>query len=115
MTTPDREGFLGRLMGKWWFTYYNHEHLYFFSPHCLRSVLEKAGFEIEKLYTEHGRSLTIDYVFSRLINNYYNHGIVTDMLKGLRWWLSPVVGLSFFEPWVNVVALAQKPYLGRRK
>lgn len=109
VTTPDKNGFLGRLMGKWWFTYHNWEHLYFFSPACLQAVLHRAGFVTEKLYTEHGRLLTTDYVFSRLINNYYNHGLVTRILKRLRLLLSPIAAWTFSEPWVNVVAVMRKP------
>ena len=109
ITTPDREGFLGRVMGRFWFTYHNSEHLYFFSKRSLANLLERHRFVVKKIYTEYGRQLNVGYVFSRLTNNYYNQSNwLSDLLRTTKAWLWPVRNVSFREPFVNIVAIAQK-------
>ncbi len=110
VTTPDREGFLGKLMGKYWFTYYNHEHLYFFSKLAIKNLLIKHKYHICRLFTENGRILTIRYIFSRLLYSYYTQNrplywvLYLWRLILFPFWLVPI-----FEPKVNIVVVAQKP------
>ena len=114
VTTPAADGFVARVMGKRWFGYRNVEHVSFFSRQSLRSVLERAGFELEFLEVEHGKRLTAKYVLNRLINYYYDHK--TFIRHGLRL-LHPAVfvlqKLPLFEPWAHLYALARKPATDR--
>ncbi len=110
VTTPAADGFVARVMGKRWFGYRNVEHVSFFSRASLRHALEAAGFEIEFVEIEHGKSLSMKYVLNRLINYYYDHR--TFLRNGLRI-LHPamfVLGkVPLFEPWAHLYAVARRP------
>jgi len=110
VTTPAADGFVARVMGRRWFGYRNVEHVSFFSQDSLRHALEEAGFEIELLEIEHGKKLSMKYVFNRLINYYYNHRTVLS--NGLRVLHPAMIVLGkvpLFEPWAHLYAVARRP------
>lgn len=110
LTTPDQQGFLSKIMGRFWFEYYNLEHLYFFRQSVLQNMVKNFGFQIIFSQTEFGRRLKPSYILDRLINYYYTSpGIIHNILK---FSMTPVKLLDKIiyvrEPWVNIYLIAQK-------
>lgn len=110
ITTPSAAGFLARVMGKSWFGYYNHEHLYFFTPKTLSSLAERAGFKVELLKTEHGRVIKPFYVWGRLTNYYYTEKnfLSAFLYKTLSVFKIFDRFIYFREPWANIYLIARK-------
>lgn len=107
LTTPDRRGFLGRLMGKRWFGYFNDEHVFFYDARSLQATLEKAGFTAVEVTREPGRALSPSWVFTRLFDYYYTGwlGRLMARTKPIWHWFD---WLRVREPGVNLVAVARK-------
>lgn len=64
LATNDSSSAGARLLGHRW-THYHRAHLWFFTPHTLREVTEKAGFDV--LFTEGAaRVYSLDYIASIL-------------------------------------------------
>lgn len=111
LTTPNKKGFLARLMGSYWFGYYNLEHCYFFTPETLKSLVKAAGFEVIFCKTEFGRKLSLNYIMDRLLNYYYtpDTGIYKFLAK--FYWIARQLDKYFIirEPYVNIYLAARKP------
>lgn len=78
IATPDIESLAARILNNRWWGIKRH-HLYYFSRRTLRSLLDKAGFEVVRS-SHHCRYFSIGYLlylFSR-----YN-GRMADILKGI--------------------------------
>lgn len=68
-TTPDISSWHARIMGKYWYQINPHQHLFYFSPHTMKKILEKNGFtvvEIKKNY----KIFTIDVIL-KMAEFYY--------------------------------------------
>lgn len=110
VTTPAADGFVARVMGSRWFGYRNVEHVSFFTRRSLRHALEQAGFAIEFLEVEHGKKLTLKYIFNRLINYYYDHRAFIRNGLRLLWPVRLLFGRAvLFEPWAHLYTVARKP------
>jgi 2-polyprenyl-3-methyl-5-hydroxy-6-metoxy-1,4-benzoquinol methylase len=64
LNTPNDAGWLRRLMGRHWFHCKPPEHLYYFSPRTLRSMLERAGFHRVQTKVS-GKYVTVRYLCDR--------------------------------------------------
>lgn len=106
LTTPDRRGFMGKLMGRRWFGYYNDEHVFFFDAGSFKTTLEKAGFADVVVTREPGRALSPSWVFTRLFDYYYT-GCIGRLIRRTRpvWRLFDWIHLR--EPGVNLVAIGR--------
>lgn len=109
VTTPNNQGFLGKLMGKWWFEYTNLEHLYFFQHHSLAQLVRKSGFQVLSLTTESGRQLDLPYIWDRLSRYYYTPGTPgAKLVQTLAFVPKIFQQLPIKEPWVNCYLIATK-------
>jgi 2-polyprenyl-3-methyl-5-hydroxy-6-metoxy-1,4-benzoquinol methylase len=110
LTTPDRKGFVAQILQSHWFEYYNEEHLFFFTKNSLKSIVEKSGFEIVTIKTEHGRSLNLPYIWSRLTDYYYTSASRMNSLLNRIGFFPRFVRnkLTIREPWVNIYLIAKK-------
>ena len=64
LNTPNEGGWLRRVMGRHWFHCKPPEHLYYFSPRTLRTLLERRGFRRVETRLS-GKEVTIRYLCDR--------------------------------------------------
>lgn len=109
LTTPDRRGFLGRVMARRWFEYYNEEHLTYFEETSLRRLLVDSGFTMSRLSTEFGRAFTLRYVAERLSDFYYTDTSVASRgARLLARLLRAAGGVTLREPWQSLYVMARR-------
>ena len=109
VTTPDRRGFMARMMGRRWFEYYNEEHVTFFTGGSLRQLLSGAGFNIIRMSTEFGRVLSLSYAGDRLSDFYYtDRSVLSGAGRFVARLLKAVGGVQLREPWQSLYAIARR-------
>lgn len=109
IVTPNRKGLSATLSGRFWYDYYNREHLYFFSTKSLENLVKRSGFKLLYSGKENSRKISIYYQWKRMINYYYTPGtkMYSFLLKS-----EPFVKLidkfvSIREPFVNLKIVAK--------
>lgn len=55
LTTPNRQTFWRRMLGKRWFSYKHKDHLFFWQRKCLDIAFAKAGFEDRRFFSDDWR------------------------------------------------------------
>lgn len=110
VVTPNRRAMSAMVMGRYWYDYYNEEHLYFFTMPSLLEIFSKSGFEIIFKNKEISRSIDIYYQYKRLLN--YSFTPDTVLYKYL-YKISPIIKLlskfiKLREPCVNLNVIAGK-------
>lgn len=80
ITTPRAGGWSHRIMGKRW-TYYCIEHLWYFSPHSLRALLQECGFSLRTIKTV-CKTLTLQYIINCTL--VYHYPFVTPLCRLLQ-------------------------------
>lgn len=65
LTTPNTAGLLRKLTGRRWVEYKIPEHLYFFDPATMRTLLEKSGFHPLSIRSE-GKYVGLAFLLQRL-------------------------------------------------
>ncbi len=108
LTTPSRDDFLGKLMGKKWFGYYNLEHLFFFDKKSMEILLKKSGFTKISVVKEKGRMLGFPWILSRLFSYYYTNDFIKTLFYKSRPIWQRLDFIKIQDPSTNLVALAIK-------
>ena len=80
ITTPRVDGLLRKIMGKYWF-HYKLEHLWYFSVHSVKLLLEKARFRILKIKPAL-KFITLDYAYHQLKK--YRVPVLSKMFEIVR-------------------------------
>lgn len=108
VTVPDSGTFTSQIMGKYWISYKNKEHLFHFTVKSLRLLLEKGGFKKIIIKADIGRYYLFTYYMERL--NYYL--FKSKILSGFVNFLKKIPLLNKvvvpFNPWGNIIAYANK-------
>ncbi|KKP37578.1 MAG: Methyltransferase type 11 [Candidatus Roizmanbacteria bacterium GW2011_GWA2_32_13] len=108
VTVPDSGTLSSRLMGKYWFSYRNKEHLFHFTVNSLKLLLKKGGFKNVKITTDIGRYYLFTYYLERF--NYYlpKSKIFKKFVNFLK--KIPIINSLVvpFNPWGNIIAYAVK-------
>jgi 2-polyprenyl-3-methyl-5-hydroxy-6-metoxy-1,4-benzoquinol methylase len=66
ITAANQKGLLATFLGKRWFQYKYHGHLYFFSSVTLTKLLNKVGFTNIKIEREMFQTIPLSFILSRL-------------------------------------------------
>lgn len=74
INTIDKKSWWARVMGKRWQLIVPPEHLFYYSSHGLRYLLEQSGFEIKEI-NKIGKKFSLAYIFKMLYN-----------WQGLKFW-----------------------------
>ncbi len=110
ITTPNRKGILASLSGKYWYDYYNKEHLYFFTQRVLEEMVVNAGYEILVSNKEASRNINLLYQWRRFVYYYYTPDTTIFKIIIKFQPLIDLIGgyISFREPIVNLNIIAKK-------
>lgn len=92
--TMDVDSVFARLMGSRW-PWFMEMHLHYFSRHTLRSMLDKAGFDVVQIVAE-GRSVSTGYLVSRL------EGLLGRRLASPLAWAVRTLGLERVQLGINL-------------
>jgi 2-polyprenyl-3-methyl-5-hydroxy-6-metoxy-1,4-benzoquinol methylase len=65
LMTPNIRSLLARVAGERWVSFKIPEHLYYYSPRSMRSLLERCGFEVLSIRGA-GQYVTVQFLLSRL-------------------------------------------------
>lgn len=65
LMTPNIRSALARVAGRRWVSFKIPEHLYYYSPRSMRTLLARSGFEVLSLRGA-GQYVTVEFLFSRL-------------------------------------------------
>jgi len=82
LTTPRAGSLSWRFMGRQWFHYTSREHLWFFSPESLKSLLEECGFrsvEVRPL----AKAVTIGYALAHYARSNSYSAVFTPVTRAL--------------------------------
>jgi 2-polyprenyl-3-methyl-5-hydroxy-6-metoxy-1,4-benzoquinol methylase len=107
ISTHNFNSLLARLMGKNWYQYGLHLHLYYFSPKTIRSLLTKTGFYVIKI-TKKSAGKYCNFRF--LIDKFYN--ISRPLTKLIDHWFQRYPMLAkraiYINPSDEMLIFAQK-------
>lgn len=108
VTVPDSATLTSKIMGKYWFSYRNKEHLFHFTVNSLQLLLKKGGFKKIKITADIGRHYLFTYYLERF--NFYliRSKTLTKFINFLK--KIPIINFLVvpFNPWGNIIAYAYK-------
>lgn len=107
ISTPNYNSLSRKLFGRFWIGYRHREHLYFFSPKTIATLLKKSGFKNIIVRNDVSRPYTFDYFFRRLAD-YLPFDILKQPLL-LMAKLTKNIDLSLpINPWGNLIVYGRK-------
>lgn len=108
ITVPDSGTLSSRLMGKYWFSYRNKEHLFHFTVGSLQLLLKKGGFKKIMITSDIGRHYLFTHYLERFNFYFIKSKILTKFVNFLK--KIPVINSLVvpFNPWGNIIAYAYK-------
>jgi 2-polyprenyl-3-methyl-5-hydroxy-6-metoxy-1,4-benzoquinol methylase len=102
VTTPNHDAIWRKIMETKWIGYQHPEHLFFFTPHTLIAILNRAELQVSVVRSDFSRPYSVGYAFRRL----------GDYIPGFRWIFQPFerlmkdVQISVpFNPWGDMLLI----------
>jgi len=107
ITTPDHNVWSRKLLGRSWFGYKHHEHLFFLNKKSLKIMLEKSGFSWTEFFKDDQRVFKVGLYLKR-INLYYPNPLVKKITNVVNRVIGNFSVVPFADPWGDMIIFARK-------
>jgi hypothetical protein len=104
LTTPNTASLSRKLMGFNW-THYKLEHLFYFNPHSLGAVAQRAGFRLSSCRSA-AKTMNINYIYSQLSE--YRHWLITPLARAVVALGRPLAAIPLDVTMGEMAAILQK-------
>jgi len=105
MSTPNHGSWWRVVMGKYWPGYTHPEHLYFFDPASLKSIVEQAGFQDVGVVRGDSRPFPLWFLFARGADYF---PVFAPILRFMSILLKPTGLANPINPWDDLLVVGRK-------
>lgn len=105
ITTPNVDTLWRKAMGKSWVGFHHPEHVFFFNPQSLKTLLEKAGFTDIVIKQDTPRLYPLSYFFRRSADYF---PLFTSILLPLARMVDALGLVNPIDPWRVMIAYGRK-------